>query len=74
MNLSVVDLGLAEQLGQAPGADAAPDLHLPHALGGMDPALGEEQVVGGRGVDLRDAVDVADDVTSAPRPGMACDP
>ena len=42
----LVERGLAEQLGQPPGRDVAPHLHLPEPLLGMDVALGEEQVGG----------------------------
>ena len=55
------DLALAEELRQAARADAARDLHLPHALLCVDVALGHEQVVRVVGGDLDDPGEVADD-------------
>ena len=56
-----VELALAEHLGESPGRDVPPDLHLPHPLLGVDEPLGHEQVVHGFGSDVGDARDVADD-------------
>ena len=69
MYRSVVELALPEQLGEAARADPARDLHLPHALLGVDVALGHEQVVRVVGGDLEDAVDVAADGDRALQPG-----
>ena len=70
MKESVAHLARTEHLRQAAGADAAIDLHLPHPLRRVEPALGEEQVVGRGGLDARDAVDIAWMVTSAASPGV----
>ncbi len=56
-----VELALAEHLGEAPGRDVAPDLHLPHPLLRVDEPLGHEQVVRGLGSDVGDAGDIAND-------------
>ena len=51
---------LAEQLGQPPGSGVAADVHLEEPLLRVHEALRAHQVLGGVGVDLRDAVLVAD--------------
>ena len=46
--------GSPEHLGQPPGADVPPEIHLPEAVLGMHEALGHEQVVLVLGVDVGD--------------------
>ncbi len=57
-----VELVVSEHLGQAAGADVSPGVHLPEAILGVHEPLGEEQVVGGRGVQMGDSVVVANDL------------
>ncbi len=64
-----VDLGLPEELADAAGADVAEDLHLPHPLGRVDEPLGEEEVVGGVGVEVGDPRLVADHLDGRREPG-----
>ncbi len=64
-----VELGLPEELADAAGPDVAEDLHLPHPLGGMHESLGEEEVVGRVGVDVRDPRLVADHLGRGREPG-----
>ena len=49
----------AEDFGEFAGGVAAEDVHLPEAVLRGDEALGEDEVVEGGGVDVRDAVGVA---------------
>ena len=69
MKRSVSSCGRPEQLAEAPGADVAEDLHLPHPLRRVDEALGEEEVVGGVGVDVGDPGVVADHLDRRGEPG-----
>ena len=58
----------SEDLGQAPGPDAAVDLHLPKAVLGVDEAQGEGGVFRGRGINMRNAILVAHYIDRAFKP------
>ena len=47
-----VDLGFAEHLGETSGPDVTPEVHLPKPVLGVGVALGEEEVVRARGIDV----------------------
>ena len=66
-----VELALAEELGQPPGRDVPPDLHLPHPFAGVDIALREEQVVRRVGRDVRDPGGVSYDADRSAQSGNA---
>ena len=53
------DLGLAEELGQAPGGHVPAEVHLPEAVLRVDVSLGAEQVVRAGGGEGGDTVGVA---------------
>ena len=59
--------GLAEYLGQAPGAEAALHVHLPQPVLGVDEAQREIGVLKGLGEDVGHGIGVADDLHGCPK-------